>query len=37
MIYVGFQGIGKTSIAGKNNCIDLDNNLFRVDGKKSSD
>lgn len=31
MIYVGYQGIGKSSIAGKNNCIDLESGNFLVD------
>ena len=31
MIYVGYQGIGKSSIAGKNNCIDLESGNFWVD------
>lgn len=28
MIYVGYPCIGKTSIAGKNNFIDLESSLF---------
>lgn len=24
MIYVGYQGIGKSSIAGKHNCVQID-------------
>ena len=31
MIYVGYQGIGKSSIAGKDNCIDLESGNFWVD------
>lgn len=34
MIYVGYQGIGKSSISGKNNCIDLESGNFWVDGKR---
>lgn len=34
MIYVGYQGIGKSSIAGKNNCIDLESGNFWVDGER---
>lgn len=34
MIYVGYQGIGKSSIAGKNNCVDLESNNFRIDGRR---
>ena len=34
MIYVGYQGIGKSSIAGKNKCIDLESGNFWVDGKR---
>lgn len=30
MIYVGYQGIGKSSISGKNNCIDLESGNFWV-------
>lgn len=36
MIYAGYQGVGKSSIAGKNNCIDLESNTFRVDGKRDT-
>ena len=35
MIYVGYQGIGKSSIAGKNNCIDLESGNFWVDDKRT--
>ena len=31
MIYIGYQGVGKSSIAGKNNCIDLESGNFWVD------
>ena len=34
MIYVGYQGIGKSSISGKNNCIDLESSNFWVDNKR---
>ena len=34
MIYVGYQGIGKSSIAGKNKCIDLESGNFWVDDKR---
>lgn len=30
MIYIGYQGIGKSSISGKNNCIDLESSNFWV-------
>lgn len=30
MIYIGYQGIGKSSISGKNNCIDLESSNFFV-------
>jgi hypothetical protein len=32
MIYIGYQGVGKSSISGKNNCIDLESGNFWVDG-----
>lgn len=28
MIYIGYQGIGKSSISGKNKCIDLESENF---------
>ena len=34
MIIIGYQGIGKSSIAGKNKCIDLESGNFWVDGKR---
>jgi hypothetical protein len=34
MIYVGYQGIGKSSISGKNNCIDLESGNFWVDDER---
>ena len=37
MIYVGYQGIGKSSIAGKNNCIDLESGNFWVDGIRNDE
>lgn len=37
MIVVGYQGIGKSSIAGKNNFIDLESGNFWVDGQRSND
>ena len=37
MIYVGYQGIGKSSISGKNNCIDLESGNFWVDGNRAND
>ena len=35
MIYVGYQGIGKSRIAGKNNCIDLESGNFWVNGVRN--
>ncbi len=37
MIYVGYQGIGKSSISGKNNCIDLESGNFWVDNNRVDD
>ena len=37
MIYVGYQGIGKSSISGKNSCIDLESGNFWVDGNRAND
>lgn len=34
MIYIGYQGIGKSSISGKNNCIDLESGNFWIDGER---
>lgn len=34
MIIVGYQGIGKSSLAGTNGCIDLESSNFWVDGKR---
>lgn len=32
MIIIGYQGIGKSTLAGKHNCIDLESGNFFVDG-----
>lgn len=37
MIYVGYQGIGKSSISGKNNCVDLESGNFWVEGTRVED
>ena len=38
MIYIGYQGIGKSTICKKiDKCIDLESSNFRVDGKRDSD
>lgn len=37
MIIVGYQGIGKSTLAGTNNCIDLESGNFWVDGKRADD
>lgn len=37
MIISGYQGIGKSTLAGKNNCIDLESSNFWVDGKRPDD
>jgi hypothetical protein len=34
MIYVGYQGVGKSSVSGKNNFIDLESGNFWVDGNR---
>lgn len=34
MIYVGYQGIGKSSIGGQNKYIDLESGNFWIDGKR---
>ena len=34
MIIIGYQGIGKSSLAGKNNCIDLESGNFWIDGQR---
>lgn len=36
MIIVGYQGIGKSTLAGKNGCIDLESSNFWVNGKRLS-
>ena len=37
MIIIGYQGIGKSTLAGKLNCIDLESGNFWVDGKRAED
>lgn len=37
MIIVGYQGIGKSTLAGKDSCIDLESGNFWVDGKRADD
>ena len=37
MIIVGYQGIGKSTLAGTDNCIDLESGNFWVDGKRADD
>ena len=37
MIISGYQGIGKSTLAGKNKCIDLESGNFWVDGKRADD
>ena len=34
---IGYQGIGKSSCAGKNDCIDLESGSFWVDGKRAEE
>lgn len=34
MIIIGYQGIGKSTLAGKYKCIDLESGNFWVDGKR---
>jgi hypothetical protein len=34
MVIIGYQGIGKTTVAGKNMCIDLESGNFWVKGKR---
>ena len=36
LIIVGYQGIGKSSCAGKNNCIDLESGNFWVNNMRDS-
>lgn len=37
MIIIGYQGIGKSTAAGKHNCIDLESSNFWIDGKRADD
>lgn len=37
MIISGYQGIGKSTLASKNKCIDLESGNFWVDGKRADD
>lgn len=37
LIMIGYQGIGKSSCAGKEGCIDLESSNFFVDGKRSDE
>ena len=37
MIIIGYQGIGKSTLAGQNGCIDLESGNFWVDGKRAED
>ena len=37
MIIIGYQGIGKSTLAGWSNCIDLESGNFWVDGKRAED
>lgn len=37
MIIIGYQGIGKSTLAGRNNCIDLESGNFWVNGKRADD
>lgn len=37
MIYIGYQGIGKSSISGSNNNIDLESGNFWVNGDRIED
>ena len=38
MIVIGYQGIGKSTLAGRNNkFIDLESSNFRIDGKRTDD
>ena len=34
MIIIGYQGIGKSTLAGCDNCIDLESGNFWIDGKR---
>lgn len=37
MIISGYQGIGKSTLGGVDNCIDLESGNFWVDGKRADD
>lgn len=37
MIIIGYQGIGKSTLAGQHNCIDLESGNFWVNGKRAED
>ena len=37
MIVIGYQGIGKSSLAGRHGCVDLESTNFYVNGKKPDD
>lgn len=37
MIIIGYQGIGKSSLAGTENCIDLESGNFWIDGERSDE
>lgn len=37
LIVIGYQGIGKSSCAGKGNCIDLESGNFWIGGHRSND
>ena len=37
MIVIGYQGIGKSTLAGKNNCIDLESGNFWIDGQRDDE
>jgi hypothetical protein len=37
MIIIGYQGIGKSTMAGQNGCIDLESGNFWANGKRAED
>lgn len=37
MIIIGYQGIGKSTLAGRDKCIDLESSNFWVNGKRAED
>lgn len=37
MIIIGYQGIGKSTLAGKMRCIDLESTNFYLDGQRQDD